>query len=62
MFYEIKQLNDKRIKKIFHENYLKQFVFKTKHLSNFFDFYFSQQQIIRNKKIKTKSSTKHEKS
>ena len=52
VFYEIKQLNEKRIKKIFHENHLKKFVFRTEHFS-FFDYHqFSNQQIIRNKKNK----------
>ena len=50
--YEIRQLNEKRIKRTFHENHLKKFVFRTEHFS-FFDYHqFSNQQTIRNRKNK----------
>ena len=52
IFYEIKQLNEKRIKEIFHENHLKKYVFRIEHFSSFDHHQFSGQQTIRNKKSK----------
>ena len=52
VFYEIKQLNERRIKRIFHENHLKKFILRTEHFS-FFDYHqFPNQQTIRNRKNK----------
>lgn len=58
IFYTLRQLNDKRIKKTFHDNHLKIFIFRIEHLFDSSDISFSKYQTIRKSKHKKKRSKK----
>lgn len=58
IFYEIKQLNERRIKDIFHENHIKAFNPRIEYLTNFDQISFPVYQTIRKETTDRKSKGK----